>query len=450
MFFAAAAFGSLAIVPVEMVGGVNLLPQPVLAAAILARLLATPSALARSVELLTNPRRLGILALFLGTSVLTTAIMPVLFRDRVNVITMSAAQEGASPLRPGTYNLTQTAYLTLSVGAVLIFSLLAEQPRLLPMLRNAVLAGAVTVALSGLLSLVVNTIGVPEALDAFRTVSYTLLTSDEVIGVKRLVGLMPEASAFGALCVLYGATIAFCLPGWSGTTRFVAGATTLTLLILAALSTSSTAYVGLGLCFALFFLNALRRLFSARSRRRGIKLPEIMGAFAISAGLAALLLFVPQAIDGVREMINVVLFQKVGSASYLERMMWNETALRAFWETQGFGVGIGSARASNWFVALFSNAGLIGGGLMMLFVAQTLMRALPRDMTAETVLGFKASIVVACGLAGVSGTSPDFGVGVGAIYGIITGLCLQRARGRNAHADGSATTADRGGPVSVS
>ncbi|WP_204319244.1 hypothetical protein, partial [Escherichia coli] len=42
LFFASAAFGTLAVVPVDMVGGINLLPQPVCASAIVLRLALDP------------------------------------------------------------------------------------------------------------------------------------------------------------------------------------------------------------------------------------------------------------------------------------------------------------------------------------------------------------------------------------------------------------------------
>jgi hypothetical protein len=72
-------------------------------------------------------------------------------------------------------------------------------------------------------------------------------------------------------------------------------------------------------------------------------------------GLAAA---VPHALDYIYDKIDVIIFKKSESESYAGRTEWTRVAWEAFFATDGLGVGLGSARTSNWFVALLSNTGI--------------------------------------------------------------------------------------------
>ncbi|WP_216073106.1 hypothetical protein, partial [Acinetobacter nosocomialis] len=92
--------------------------------------------------------------------------------------------------------------------------------------------------------------------------------------------------------------------------------------------------------------------------------------------------------------------------------------------TLGLGVGLGSARASNWFIALLSNTGAIGAALMLGFVAQTFMRKPPPGdpLRTEFAWALKAVLLLALVMGALAGTSADFGVGIAAVYGMLNGL----------------------------
>src|SRR3546814_14550584 len=48
-----------------------------------------------------------------------------------------------------------------------------------------------------------------QILAPFRTASYAILSDQEILGSLRIVGLMPEASAYGTICVFFGAALYF-------------------------------------------------------------------------------------------------------------------------------------------------------------------------------------------------------------------------------------------------
>lgn len=424
LFFSAAPFGTLAVVPVELVGGVNLLPQAVCASAIILRLMLDRPARLDAVQAMADMRRLGLLSLFLIVSMLVTAFMPRLFAGTVDVVSMAGVAEGPQPLASGTSNLTQIAYLCLSVLTVAAFAAAAADRAMMATLGRAVLVGGATVAATGLAAMAADAGGAGALLEPFRTVTYVLLTEDEALGARRLAGLMPEASAFGALCVLYGAMAALFYPCFDGALRRFAAAIALTLFVMAALSTSSTAFVGLAVGGGLLAANWLRRLLSPASPHPTGGQIEFVVALSLVIAALAMLLFETRLFDYAGDMIDLMLFQKVSSDSYIERMRWNDTAMDGFWATLGLGVGLGSARASNWFVALLSNTGAIGAALMLGFVAQTFLRKPPSGdpLRAEFIWALKGVLLLSLVMGALAGTSADFGVGTGAVYGMLTGL----------------------------
>lgn len=430
LFFAAAPFGALAVVPVDLVGGINLLPQAVCACAVVLRLVLDPGARAQALQAMADVKRLGLLSLFLIVSLLVTAFMPRLFAGTVDVVSMAGVAEGPQPLAPGTYNLTQAAYLGLSVLTVAAFTVAAADRSMMATVGRAILVGGATLAATGLATMAADAGGMGPLLEPFRTVSYVLLTEDEALGVRRLAGLMPEASSFGALCVLYGAASGLLYPCFEGAMRRFAAAVALTLFVMAALSTSSTAFVGLAVGGGLLAANWLRRLLSPSSLHPTGGQIEFVVAAALLIAALALLLLDTRVFDQAGDMIDLMLFQKVSSESYVERMRWNDTAMDGFWATAGLGVGLGSARASNWFVALLSNTGVIGAALMLAFVVQSFIRKPPSadPWRAEFVWALKGVLLLGLVMGALAGTSADFGVGTGAVYGMLAGLARRRVR----------------------
>jgi len=122
-----------------------------------------------------------------------------------------------------------------------------------------------------------------------------------------------------------------------------------------ALSTSSAGYVGLAVFAVVYAANWLRRAMSPDApQREAIKSEAI---FALSATLVflAVLALTPHALDYVFDLIDGMVFHKTESDSYAERTMWTRVAVDAFFTTNGFGVGLGSARTSNWFANILSS-----------------------------------------------------------------------------------------------
>jgi len=235
---------------------------------------------------------------------------------------------------------------------------------------------------------------------------------------------MPEASAYGPSCVGAAASLAFLRPCFpNGLRDLIVPATTLGLIAMAVLSTSSTAYVGLGVFGVVYALSWLRRFLSPSAlARNGLKWEAVATIAAFLVFLFVLAL-TPRLLDPVLDTVNDLVFQKSQSNSYIERTMWTKVGMDALFATNGLGVGLGSARTSNWYVAILSNTGIIGGTLLALFIARLFLRRGPREPgAAEFVAGLKFSLLPGFVMAALAGTTPDLGVGMGATFGLITSL----------------------------
>jgi hypothetical protein len=130
VFGATASFGTLQMVPGDAVGGVTLLPQSVCAACLVGKILAGRGNLARALTVAVDPARLGPLFLFLAYGILSAYAMPRLFMNMVEVVPVRAGTQLSNLLEPTGANFTQSAYLTLSIGVILAFTLRGGQPDL--------------------------------------------------------------------------------------------------------------------------------------------------------------------------------------------------------------------------------------------------------------------------------------------------------------------------------
>ncbi|MGI8569813.1 MAG: hypothetical protein ACR2KT_12475 [Methylocella sp.] len=420
VFAAAGAVGTLQMVPGDMVGDVNLLPQSVCAVFLVGKIFLSQGQMARALDAAIDPAKLGVLFLFLAYGLLSAYAMPRLFAHSVAVIPISASATSPLALAPTSANITQSAYLALSIGVALAFTLVGGHPNFQRHYLQAILLGGIVVIVTGLMDLLLPA----DLLAPFRNATYALLVDAGELGGKRVVGLMPEASAYGPLCVSTAASLAILRPLFPKLLRgLVVPVAIAGLVAMALLSTSSTAYVGLGVFGVVYASNWLRRFLApAPLSFEGFKWEAL-------AAIAALLIFLfmlalaPSLLDPVFERVDAVVLQKTASTSYAQRMMWNQMGMDAFFATNGIGVGLGSARSSSWYVAILSNTGIIGATLLGWFIVRLFLQHGPGEPRAgEFVAALKFSLLPAFAMAGLTGLSPDFGVMTGASFGLITSL----------------------------
>jgi hypothetical protein len=437
LFFASMPFGSFAAIPTEMTGGLTLTPTPIVALLLIVRQLGSVRGLTHALDFAL--RRSGLLLLFLFWLVagIVTVFMPRFFADAIQIVPVRAgALSDTAPLVPTVQNVSQFVYISISVLTVFAF---ARMLRVEPMRRHALAAlclGAALTVFTGGLDLASQYLPLQPALELLRTASYALLTDVEILDSKRVVGLMPEASSFGGLTLAFLASLYFfrrAMPAGRLRQRVVP-ILMLLLILLAWMSTSSAAYVGLGLFGVAAAAEWCWRLVAAGHNpylRRGLSIEFWLGAVATGT-LLLIVIAMPQVLTPIREMFDVMVLQKSRTDSFEERSMWTTVSLHALLATNGLGVGLGGTRASNFAVALASNAGWLGAAFYFLFVLQILLirRAAPGDAEGHALLSavrwsylppFFTSLMI--------GTTPDFGLFNAFLYGFATAIAYKERHG---------------------
>lgn len=428
LFFASMPFGSFAVVPPAFTAGLTFTPTPILALLIIARTLLNPAGLKFALGAAIAPRGLLLLFLFWVVAIIVTLFMPRLFAGQVEIISMRGITFMQTDLLwPTTQNISQLTYLSISILAVFAFARLLNTPQMRQHALAAMVLGGTIAVVTGLLDFATQYVPISPLLEPFRTATYALLTDVEVMNAKRVVGLMPEASAFGSLSLTFLTLLYFFRRAMENDVLRNKAAPVLIglLLIMAWLSTSSATYIGLAIFGILAAAEWLWQALSSgrHTRRRGVG----VGLYLLLAGLSGLsfiIVFMPSALDPFIGLIDRMVFQKTSTSSFEERNFWTATSWQALLDTYGLGVGVGGTRASNAFVALASNTGFLGAFLYYAFVLQSLMRqARPGDIPGATMMSaIRWSFPPGFILSLLAGTSADFG-SVGAFrYGLSLGI----------------------------
>ncbi len=436
LFFVSLSFGSFAVVPTALTGGLTFTPTPIVALLILARCLMARGGTDRLLTVACSGRRMLALTLFWLVSFLVTLFMPRIMAGRVTIIPFRGEMLGEMPLFPTLQNVSQFAYLTISI---LLSIALAVFLRPVPMRRHcarALCLGSAVAILTGALDFASSYVPIKPLLEPFRTATYALLVSHEVLGTKRIVGLMPEASAYGTLCVglislLYFSRHAI-TDAWfrdRATPALLLG-----LLVATWLSTSTTAYVALGLLVCLAGLEWVWRATTAHRHslaRKGLAL-ELGLAVAGMALVCGTLLAAPHLFDPLFRMFDRIVVQKSSSSSFHERGLWTAVSWNAMVDTGGIGVGVGSTRASNSIVGVISSTGVAGGLLYFGFIAQTLLRSTSKsDPEAALLLSAMRWSFLPIFATGVMiGISADFGPFLAYLYGVSAATAAMGSIGR--------------------
>ena len=282
---------------------------------------------------------------------------------------------GAEMLSPVTANFTQLGYVTLSVLTAFAVMLMADEPGFTRTLLTSVLAGGIVTVVTGLIDIAAVSTGLEGLLEPFRNADYAYITGAEIAGVRRVVGFTPEASTYGNICVQFVAAIALLRTLYAeGRQRVLATACVASLGVLALLSTSSTAYLGLAVLAAVYAANWIRRAISSSSLGQSGLVSELLVGLGLAVALLVIWVFNANFFDPLINLVDEQIFNKPLSSSFYERSFWNTTAWNAVLSTWGLGVGFGSTRTSNWFAAVVSNAGLLGAVFMALFLVQTFLK----------------------------------------------------------------------------
>ncbi|HPE47606.1 MAG: hypothetical protein R3B98_10120 [Hyphomonas sp.] len=440
VLFGCFAFGTLAVVPPALTGGTTFVPAPFAALGLVAWSARKHGGVAGMVSVLTAPGGLLLLTLFVTFAATSGLFLPRLLEGQIYVIPVRGSENGLSLLAPSTQNITQGAYLVISLLAA-VGAWAAARTRPAETYRAAVVGGMIVVA-TGIADMI---LGDSPLLAPFRTATYALNTAQNMQGVDRVVGLMSEPATFGSLCVSMAALIYFLSPGFDRPRPavYVSALTTIALLAMAALSASSTAQVMLGVFGLLATVSALYAMVVHKQRlSRASILSSIFIASMGIAGVVFLLAFMPRTVQPILDLLNTLLVEKTQSQSFEERSSWNVAAWDAFVASRGLGVGLGSCRASSWVLALLSNTGIAGTLLLAAFLGLLLMSKHQSATFRDRFRMRGAKLVLLVSMAGLtlSGTSADFGVFAAACMGFILAWKYPAA-------DAQAQEADRARPA---
>jgi hypothetical protein len=409
--FGLVVFGAASALDLPALGGASVTPANFFLMFFLLRLVSMRGGTGALIAEI-GPRRPLFFFLLLVVWIVGSAIvLPRLFAGATEVFSLarSDTDSGTALLQPTSGNISQSVY---AIGGFLAACATSAYARKAGGLRAALTAVLFATTLDlgfALLDVVTGATHTSFLLDPIHTASYTLLTTDELGGLKRIAGSFTEASSFATFSLtLLGFNFALYVAGVRP--RFTGPASAL-LTGFIVLSTSSAGYVGLGVFYALFLVYALAKALIWRRRR-----PIVIAACGIGAAVllvCIVILFVPTLAEVAKSVVNESLLSKGTSDSAIERGSWNSTAWKVFQNTYCLGGGIGSTRGSNYVLVLLSNLGAIG---FVLFVGLVLRVTLARLSSALS--GEERAIVWAARIGMLTALVP--GVLVGTVYDLGT------------------------------
>lgn len=419
LIFGSAAFGSLAIFPPDMVAGVNVLPATAASLVLIFRQLIDYRSHGRLVKSLFNMQGVGLLTIFYLIAILSAFFFPRIFQYQVTVIPMRGL--GTAPLQPTMANITQTANLTISFLIVVIVQFWAREERFLKAFIDATIVGSVILAITGILDFILGAAAGP-LFAPFKTAQYAFLDGSTLLGVRRVDGLMTEASSFGAATVIAASFLLLLSPALtSAWRRLTAQGVGWTLVVLALLSTSSTAYVGVAFLILFYGFNLVLRIVRGGFQADPLLVWELSACVLAIVGAGVVGMILPEFFATPAAFLDAIIFKKSQTDSYVDRMMWNRLGMEALWSTKGVGVGLGGARTSNWAIAVLSNTGLLGAAAMFGFFAFQLIK--PTDTSQpgarQLVRAVRFTLLVNLVMAILATPAPDFGTVIGGMFGIL-------------------------------
>ncbi|MBP2276034.1 hypothetical protein [Sphingomonas sp. PL20] len=417
LFFASLAFGSFNTIP----GTITLIPYAICAPLLTLKILTNGANTEVLIDALLNWRRLGLLTAFFVVAMVVTLTAPVLF---AGVPTMGLNTGLVTPLGFSSGNVTQPLYLLISISITISIYMLMIDATGREMLAEGLLLGGVIFCISGVLDIIFTG---TNFLAPLRTATYTLMADNEIAGMHRVIGFNNEASAYGGTTLCLAAILLFVRParavgGWLAHAELpLAGA----LVVFTILSTSSGAYVGVCvLCILWVGSVAYHALFANNVAEKQSSVSDIALVGIVFALCMIVVLIRPHILDAAYQAFDTIVLQKKTTSSYLERSNWNRVSLEGMAQTFGYGVGVGSTRASSWPVALISGAGVLGAALMAAFIARCVLTPTPPGKTSvrRMAAGARIALLVCAIPAAGASTSVDYGFASAILFAIMAAI----------------------------
>ena len=388
MLFATMAMKSFAVIPTNVSGGLTLTGPPVVASFIFFKSLFRKRAIGEYLSSAAQPQMLGLLTLFWVVACAVTFFAPRYFLNEVEIIPMKQEVGVSIPidkLAPTRQNISQMLYITISVITVFVFSVMVRNQASCREMLKGFRFGASATVLTGGLDFLSTFLPIKPLLELFRNGGYAMMTDKVINGHKRVVGLMTEASAFGGVCLFFLCFMYFSRhiqTFESKRSKIYYYSVMSALAMMLILSMSSSAYFGLAIFSGMCVLEWIARRFFIDPKsplKAGLQKEFIVGV-SLACCVILTIVVIPPIRQELFASVDTLILQKSGSESFEERNTWTRVSFQSLIDTHGIGCGLGSTRASNRTVAIFSNTGLLGGLLFYAFVLQSLVRR-PRKGT---------------------------------------------------------------------
>lgn len=429
-----APFGSLSVMPAALTGGLTILPAAMLAMIGIGLFAIGRPGWSFLMGAAFSISRLGLVSALMAGAALSALLYPRIFAGMVEVVPLrgevSALSGGWTLLAPSTQNISQLAYFLISCMLIFCFSYLWQYARYQQLLLKALFAGSVVAIVTGALDYASQYVNLSFLLDPFRTATYKLLAEEDLLNTKRVVGLMPEASAYGPMCVTRAVLLLFWKDAFESVRlrRLTTTVVVPLLLLFAFLSTSSAAYLAIAALATAFAGRAL--LQSMRPHAGASTGPFLWGLIGLGTltGLAIAYVLDPSPFATIEALVDRMIFGKATSDSFDQRMAWNRVSLQALADTYGVGVGIGGTRTSSWPVAVASNLGLPGAMILLALMARAVLSRKTFDRPTDRILcrGAIWALLPLLSASALTSTTPNIGSSLALVLGALCATGIAR------------------------
>lgn len=413
-------FGAAAAINASALGNASILPPVFLLAFLALRLVRSPDFLSHRME--SALKVTALFAVFAIYGLISAFIYPRLFFHQIEIVPTRFVSTGifyVAPLGPSPQNITQSTYLMgtyLMLVATVFVAATERRSRLVAMSMIGLCWAHVGF---GVLDVLFNAANIP-LLDFVRNANYAIV-DQQIGGFHRIQGTFAETSAYST----YGfSLLVFVTELWLRQVEpKLTGWTTLALACALFFSTSTSAYVGLGV-YALVLGIRMVYFPSTVGQRKALILAAL-AVLAVSLVLV-LLVAVPAFVAAFSDILTDMTTGKAKSFSGIQRGFWNMKAWEAFFFSKGLGVGVGSFRSSSLISAIGGSMGVIGLSAFVLFCYRILpahrMSIYRLDVDKTQAVGAAAAWAAVIGLAPamLSASNPDPGL----MFAFLAGVAI--------------------------